>query len=460
MEGRGRRSVDLLEGKTRGMPSSLSVSTRLQRIAELARTAADMAFTSLAHHVDVEFLRQAFDRTRQDGAVGIDEQTAAEYAANLADNLQSLLHRFKSGSYQAPPVKRVYIPKADGRALRPLGIPTFEDKVLQRAVTMLLEAVYEQDFKSCSFGFRRGRSAHDALNTLWQGLMAHHGGWVLDADIQGFFENLDHGHLRRILDRRVRDGVVRRTIDKWLRAGVWENGALWHPSSGTPQGGVISPMLSNIYLHEVLDSWFEATVRPGLKGRALLVRYADDFVIGFNREDDARQVQEMLSVRLAAFGLALHPTKTRLIRFAPPSPPSGGGPRGDRRRETFDFLGFTHYWGKSRKGRWTIQRHTATSRFTRALWKVSAWCRRHRHLGVHDQHAGLCRMLLGHYQYFGITFNFAWIARFKCSVERVWHHWLCRRSQRASIPWTVMHARLSTVWALPRPRIVHRLFAT
>lgn len=259
-----------------GTPIPESVSTRLQRIAELAREDPERAFLSLAHHIDVELLREAYRRTRKSGAPGVDGRTAAQYAEDLEENLQSLLNRFRSGSYKAPPVRRAHIPKGDGQQTRPIGIPTFEDKILQRAVAMVLEAVYEQDFLDSSYGFRPNRSAHQALADLWLRLTEMGGGWVVEVDIQSFYDSLDHSQLRSFLDRRVRDGVLRRSIDKWLRAGVLEEGELSHPQAGTPQGGVISPLLSNLYLHEVLDQWFEREVQPRLQGRSWLIRYADD----------------------------------------------------------------------------------------------------------------------------------------------------------------------------------------
>jgi group II intron reverse transcriptase/maturase len=234
-----------------------------------------MVLTTLAHHIDIDFLREAYKRTRKDGATGVDGQTAEAYAACLKSNLKSLLDRFKTGTYRAPPVRRVHIPKGDGTT-RPLGIPTFEDKLLQRAVAMVLDLAYEQDFLPCSYGFRPGRSAHQALETLRDGMMEMQGGWVVELDIRRFFDTLDHSQLRRFLDQRVRDGVLRRAIDKWLKAGVLEDGSTTHPSEGTPQGGVISPMLSNIYLHEVLDLWFKREVKPRIRGEAFLIRYADD----------------------------------------------------------------------------------------------------------------------------------------------------------------------------------------
>ena len=277
-----------------------------------------MVWTTLAHHIDLELLREAYRLTRKDGATGVDGQTAQEYEENLEENLKTLLERLKSGTYQAPPVRRVYIPKGDGKKSRPIGIPTFEDKILQRAVVMVLEAVYEQDFLECSYGFRPCRSAHQALAALWQELMRVGGGFVIELDIEKFFDTLDHRHLREFLDKRVRDGVIRRVIGKWLKAGVLEGGEVQETESGTPQGGVISPLLANIFLHEVLDKWFEQEVKPRMKGSAFLVRYADDALMVFSLEKDAKRVMAVLAKRFGRFGLSLHPEKTRLVDFRRP----------------------------------------------------------------------------------------------------------------------------------------------
>ncbi len=422
-----------------GTPSPDLISTRLQRIATLANQAPGMAFTSLAHHIDIDWLREAYRRTRKDGAVGIDGQTAAAYAENLEENLQGLLDRAKSGTYRAPPVRRVHIPKGDGGQTRPIGIPTFEDKILQRAVAMVLEAVYEQDFLDCSYGFRPGRSAHQALQSLWDQTMGMGGGWIVEVDISNFFGTLDHGHLREILQQRVRDGVLLRLIGKWLNAGVLENGSYSRPDAGSPQGGVISPALSNIYLHEVLDTWFERDVKPRLKGRALLIRYADDVAIGFSCEDDARRVMEVLPKRFGKYGLALHPEKTRLIDFRRPGPgqPAGWEPG------SFDLLGFTHFWARSRKGNWVVKRKTAKSRFSRAVKAIGEWCRRYRHLPLGEQHRVLTLKLKGHYAYFGITGNAAALSRLRHEIERRWKKWLGRRSQRAGKNWEWFKAILA-----------------
>jgi group II intron reverse transcriptase/maturase len=414
-----------------------------------------MVFTTLAHHIDINFLGEAYRRTRKDGAVGVDGQTAADYAGRLEENLRSLLERFKSGEYHAPPVRRVHIPKGDGTKTRPIGIPTFEDKVLQRAVAMILEAVYEQDFMECSYGFRPARSAHQALERLWGGMMEMEGGWVLEVDIQGFFDSLDHGHLRSFLDKRVRDGVLRRAIDKWLKAGVLEQGALEQREKGTPQGGVVSPLLANVYLHEVLDTWFELEVKPRLTGRSFLVRYADDVIMVFSSENDARRVMAVLAKRFARYGLTLHPEKTRLVPFQ--RPPGGTSDGRNTGSGSFDLLGFTHHWAKSLRGSWVVRRKTAPGRFGRALNRVGEWCRVNRHLPVVVQHHHLSQKLQGHYGYFGITGNSNALGRFFFEVSRVWRRWLDRRSQRAQMTWPRFE-KLLVRYPLPPPVVVHSIY--
>jgi len=411
-----------------------------------------MVITTLAHHIDLAWMYEAYRQTRKDGAVGIDKVTAEEYSVDLDGNLESLLDRFKTGAYRAPAVRRVQIPKGDGSATRPIGIPTFEDKVLQRAVAMVLEAVYEQDFCDCSYGFRPGRSAHDALEALWKGVTELRGGWVLDLDISKFFDSLDHRKLREILDKRVRDGVIRRAIDKWLKAGVMKEGLVERPASGTPQGGVISPVLANIYLHEVLDSWFETRVKPRLRGRALMVRYADDAVLVFSDRSEAERVLKALEERCASYGLRLHPEKTRLVPFRrPPRPPGGGSPSREHRPGTFDFLGFTHCWARSRRGKWYVRRKTARDRMRRAIKAVSWWCASHRHWRVEVQHRYLSKVVIGHCRYYGITGNSVSIGRFRQEVQKAWRKWLNRRSQRAKMTWARFH-RLSKRYPLPPAR--------
>lgn len=435
----------------KGTPSSANISTKLKRIAELAKEVPQTAITTLGHCIDLEWLTEAYRRTRKAGAPGVDGLTAEEYAANLEENLRSLLDRAKSGTYRAPPVRRVHIPKGDGTETRPIGIPTFEDKVLQRSVAMVLEAIYEQEFLDCSYGFRPGRSAHQALEGLQNHAVRVAGGWVLEVDIRKFFDTVEHGQLRKILRQRVRDGVLLRLISKWLKAGVLENGAVTYPDTGTPQGGVISPLLANIYLHEVLDVWFEREVKPRLKDRAALFRYADDAVMLFSCEADARRVMKVLPKRFGKYGLTLHPDKTKLVEFRRPDQrPSKGG---NVRPGTFDLLGFKHHWGQSRKGKWVVKQRTARDRLSRALVRVGQWCRRNRHLSIEEQQRTLAQKLRGHYGYYGITGNYSALQSFLYGVTCVWRKWLNRRSQKAGMSWGRIQ-RLLQRYPLPGPRIV------
>jgi group II intron reverse transcriptase/maturase len=417
-----------------------------------------MAFTNLAHHIDNEWLHTAYALTRKDGAVGVDGQTAEDYEANLKANLQDLLNRAKSGTYVAPPVRRVHIPKAGSTTeTRPLGIPTFEDKILQRAVLMVLEPVYETDFLDVSHGFRPGRGAHGALDALWKHAMKLGGDWIVDVDLRKFFDTIDHGHLRQFLKRRVRDGVILRLIGKWLNAGVLEDGVVTTPETGTPQGGVISPLLANIVLHYVLDEWFEKEVRPRLKGAAFLIRYADDFVIGAAREDDARRIMEVLPKRMSKYGLTVHPEKTRLIRFQPPETAgSEAAGRESPSAQTFDFLGFTHYWGRSQRGGWVVKRKTAKGRLKRAFAALSAWCRGNLHCPIKEQHQKLVEKLRGHYGYYGIIGNIASLQRFLGGVRRIWQRCLSRRNRDRAMTWPAF-LRLEAHYGLPRARVVHGL---
>ena len=336
---------------------------------------------------------------------------------------------------------------------RPIGIPTFEDKVLQRAVTMLLEAVYEQSFHDFSYGFRPGRSAHQALEALRDATMEMHGGWIVEVDIRRFFDTIDHGRLREILHQRVRDGVLLRLIGKWLNAGVLEGTSLEYPDEGTPQGGVISPLLANIYLHEVLDEWFVRDVRPRLNGRATLIRYADDFVFIVKQKDDAMRILDVLPKRFGSYGLELHPDKTRLVEFARPSRDVDNddedGPG------TFDLLGFTHYWAKSRKGNDVVKRKTAKDRFRRALRRLYEWCRINRHRPVAAQHATLKKKLEGHYRYYGLPTNSPALTSLRRRVVSAWKKWLSRRSQKARLTVVAMN-KLVARYPLPDPTIGSR----
>jgi RNA-directed DNA polymerase len=431
----------------------MNVSTKQQRIAELAKQRPEMSFTSLNHYLDVDWLREAYRRLRKESAPGYDGQTVADYGQDLESNLQSLLDRAKSGTYFAPPVRRVHIPKGTGKETRPIGIPATEDKLLQRAVVMLLEPIYEQDFLDCSYGFRPGRSAHGALSALWSQCTTGGIKWILDVDISKFFDTLDKSHLRSFLQHRVRDGVITRLIGKWLKAGVLEDDVLSYPETGTPQGGSCSPLLSNVYLHYVLDLWFAQEVIPRLRGRAFMTRFADDVVMGFERQEDAERVRNVLPKRFGKYGLTIHPDKTHLVAFGRPSGPSGNKPG------TFGFLGFTHYWGKSHRGKWIIKRKTARERLNRGLKRIAKWCRRNRHRPVAEQHKELCQKLRGHFAYYGITGNSPWLQRFRQGVLKNWQKWLHRRSRSSTdMPWDRFN-RLLERYRLPPVRVVHSVYA-
>lgn len=433
-----------------GTKSSIPISTRLERIATLAKQFPGSPLTTLSHHIDIEWLREAHRRTRKDGARGIDGQSAEEYAADLEGNLQRLLERAKTGMYRAPPVRRTYIPKGNGER-RPLGIPTFEDKVLQRAVAMVLEAVYEQEFLDCSHGFRPGRSARQALDAIHQQATRTAGGWAIEIDIRKYFDTIDHRRLQEVLRQRVRDGVIVRLIGKWLNAGVMEDGALRQSDAGTPQGGVISPLLANIYLHTVLDTWFEREVLPRMRGSAKLVRYADDAVLLFSTEEDAQRVMAVLPKRFEQYGLTLHPDKTRLIAFERPDRPSRKDDDGPASPGTIDFLGFTIHWRKSPSGKWNVTMRTAKDRFRRTLVSIAKWCKANRHVPLGDQQQALNRRLRGHYNYFDRVGNRERLWTLLRRVQREWKRWLSLRSQRARLTWEAMR-RLLARYPLERPR--------
>jgi len=427
--------MEPLPGNTADAPTSDPVSTKLGRIATLAEQMPGKALFTLNPCLDRDLLLAACIRTRKDAAVGVDGETYEEFRKELFPRLDTLVNRAHDGTYRAPPVRRTYIPKG-GSSLekRPIGIPTFADKVLQRAVAMILEPIYEHDFYDGSYGFRPGRSAHQAIDDLRGWLNRHGGGWVLDADVRKYFDTIDRGHLREFLQRRVRDGVLLRLIGKWLNAGVLEEGAISYPEEGTPQGGVISPLLANIYLHYVLDEWFEEEVKPLLAGEAKLIRFADDFVLAFTNQRDAQRVFAVLKKRFAKYGLTIHPEKTRLVRF---ERPAGDDPSEDGRGkpETFDLLGFTWHWGRKRGGGWTVKTQTAANRIRRTITRIDDWCRSHRHEPIPKQRATLSRKLHGHYTYYARRGNYYSLSRVYQGVLRAWQKWLSRRSWKAYLSW-------------------------
>jgi len=425
---------------------SPTVSTQLQEIAQQARQNPEMVFTTLAHRMDVDFLREAYRRLNKKGAPGLNKVTAAYYAESLEENLEELHQRLRSGSYRAPPIKRVWIEKENGK-LRPLGIPEFEDKIVQRAVEMLLSSIYEEKFYDFSHGFRKGRSQHKALHELREQCYKQNINWMLIADITGLFDNIDHQKLLGFIRRRVNDGAILRLIGKWLNAGVMEEDRLEYPDKGTPQGGVISPLLSNIFLHYVLDEWIAKEVEPRMKGKSFIIRWADDFIIGFQLETDANRAKEVLPKRFNRFGLELHPDKTSLIKFGKPPRKATG----QQKSETFDFLGFTYYWGRSLKGHQVIKKKTARKRLTRYLKMMWNWCKENRHDPIRDQHKTLCLKLRGYYQYFGVRSNYKAIEAAYEYTEKAWRYWLSRRSHKGK----VLFETLQETFPLPKPRIVH-----
>jgi RNA-directed DNA polymerase len=424
------------------------MSPGLLKVAERAKRDPDARFNSLAHLMDEEALGRAFTRIRKGAAVGVDGTTKEEYGQRLEENLRELHERLRAKRYRHQPIRRVHIPKADGRT-RPIGISSTEDKIVQGALREVLEAVYEQDFLECSYGFRPKRSAHDALRAVHQMVSREGIAVILEADIQAFFDSIDRKKLMEKLQIRVADPSLLRLVSKCLHVGVLDGEEYREPDEGTAQGSIISPMLGNVYLHYVLDLWFERDIKPRLKGHARLIRYADDFVIGFTRQDDAVRVLEVLHKRMAKYGLALHPDKTRLIPFARPQ-------FGQSKRtgaETFDFLGFTMYWCRTRRGGWRLGMKTRKARIQRALQTLDEWCRRHRHHSLKEQHAALSRRLRGHYRYFGVNGNSRSLQEVSYRAVRTWLKWLRRRSQRGHrLSWKRFEAYLKA-HPLPPPRI-------
>jgi group II intron reverse transcriptase/maturase len=429
------------------------MSPGLLKGVERAHREPEGRFHALAHLIDMPALERAYRRQRADAAVGIDGVTKEQYGQALEVNLQDLHARLKAKRYRHQPIRRVHIPKAQGKT-RPIGISAFEDKVVQDVVREVLEAIYEQDFLGCSYGFRPGRSAHDAVRTLEQSVHRGEVRWIFEADIVSFFDSLDRTELKKMLEVRVADGSLLRLIGKCLHVGVLDGGAVVEPELGTVQGSVLSPLLGNIYLHYVLDRWFATEVKPRLRGKTTLLRYCDDFIIGFEREEDARRVRVGLEKRLGRFGLTLHPDKTRLLPFwrPPMTQQRGQGPA------TFDFVGFTFYWRRTRIGHWRMGCKTRRASLRRAKQALYDWCRRHRHQPVEAQHAALSRRLRGHFNYFGVNGNFQSLLQLVGATKRAWYKWLCRRSQRKRLTWERFTDFLRQR-PLPRPRIMVRIWS-
>ena len=424
----------------------------LDRIRTAARQNRGRPLTALWHHVyDIGRLREAYYGLNRDAAPGLDGQTWAAYGANLEANLRDLSDRLKRGAYHAQPVERVYIPKLDGRP-RPIGIPTLEDKIVQRATVEVLNAIYEGDFLGFSYGFRPGRSPHNALDAVTVGIEKRSINWVLDADIRGFFDAIDHAWLLKFVEHRIGDRRVVRHIRKWLKAGVLEEGQ-WHAQEeGTPQGGSVSPLAANIYLHYVLDLWADRWRRRFARGEVIIVRAADDFIVGFEHRDDAERFWGALRERFQQFNLELHPEKTRLIEFGRYAAERRQR-RGQGKPETFDFLGFTHICSQTRRGKFTVRRKTVAKRLRKKLQEVKATLRQRMHWPIPQQGAWLRSVLLGHYRYYGVPRNGSLLTVFRETVRRAWCRTLRRRSQRYRLTWQRMDA-LAERW-LPTPRICH-----
>lgn len=439
---------ELQEGTMTSAQTGENMSPRLLKVAERAKMDPTAQFHSLAHLIDVEALERAYHRLRKNAAVGVDGITKEEYGQALESNLRDLHGRLKAKRYRHQPIRRVHVPKAPGKT-RPIGVACIEDKVVQGATREVLEAIYEQDFLPCSYGFRPKRSPHDALRDLDRMVMREGMQWILETDVQTFFDSLDRSKLREMLRIRVQDGSLLRLIGKCLHVGVLDGEEYAEPDTGTVQGSSISPLLGNVYLHYALDLWFENEARPRLRGRARLIRFADDLVVGFERKEDAEWVLGEMTRHLAEYGLALHPDKTRILPFHRPSAKQGGG----KGPATFDFLGFTLFWRKSRRGRWVLGMKTQRARLRRAFMALNDWCRRHMHRPKKEQYAALCRQIRGHFNYFGVNGNTRSLSTLIDKVRRVWLRWLRRRSHKArALTWERL-SRYLAMFPLPAPRV-------
>jgi group II intron reverse transcriptase/maturase len=429
------------------------MSTELLKVTERAKRDPQGRILSLARLIDVAALQRAFGRIRKGAAVGVDGMTKEQYGQRLEENLERLHERLGTQRYRHQPIRRVYIPKEQGKK-RPIGISAIEDKLVQDALREVLEALYEPVFSDSSYGFRPGRSAHDALRALNQMLYRRKANWIIEADIVSYFDSIDRKKLKEMLRLRVADESFMRLVGKCLHVGILDGTEYSEPDEGTAQGSTLSPLLGNVYLHHVLDLWLETEVHPRLRGRMRLIRYCDDFVIGFEREDDARRVMAVLGKRFERYGLRLHPDKTRLFECGRPRM----GQRGGKGPTTFDFLGFTVHWRWNHQGFWALGLKTRKARQRRAITSAADWCRRHRHEPMKTQHAMLSQKLNGHYNYFGVGGNSRCLASLARQVRQIWRKWLRRRGQRTRLTWQRFKALLEA-YPLPPPRIRVNLWA-
>ncbi len=451
LEGRGEQTNVSKMGDMKTLRSLVNMSTKHIRIAELAKEDKGRKFFSIAHLLTENALYEAFESLRKDASAGVDGVTYAEYEVDVLGNIRKLHERMKKGQYRAEPLRRVYIPKEDGRQ-RPISIPSLEDKIVQTATVNLLNAIYEQDFLECSYGFRPGLGAQNALDEVGRVICTRPISTVLEADITGYFDAIVRGLLVEMIEKRVSDRAILKLIGKWINVGVLDDGRLLVAETGVGQGQVISPLLASIYLHYVLDEWFETEVKPRLKGEAYEVRYADDFILCFQYREDAERVMEVLTKRFEKYGLKLHPDKTRLMEFGREALAKSERPGGPK-PPTFDFLGFTHICKRSRRGNFTIHVRTMRKRLKRSLIRATSWCQKHRHDPVAEQQEALNRKLLGHYQYYGRPTNFRNLWGFYRSTRRIWRTWLNRRDRGRRLNW-VKFERLESRYPLLRPRIM------
>jgi group II intron reverse transcriptase/maturase len=451
MEGRSLAKGNMEEQIAPRTQSRISAPNALDRVHEAARKDRKKRFTALLHHVTIERLRDAYLALKRNAAAGVDGVTWNEYGQDLEARLQDLHARVHRGCYRAKPSRRVYIPKPDGRQ-RPLGIATLEDKVVQRAVVEVLNAIYEVDFLGFSYGFRPRRSQHHALDALATAITRKKVNWVLDADIRDFFNAIDHGWMVKFVEHRIADKRVVRLIQKWLAAGVLEDGKWTATKEGTPQGATVSPLLANVYLHYVFDLWVQQWRKQRACGEVFVVRYADDLVVGFQHETDAVRFRTELQQRLERFALALHPEKTRLIRFGRFAARDRRA-NGESKPETFDFLGFTHICGKTRAGKFLLARRTSKKRMRAKLKTIREGLLRQRHLPVQAQGQKLEAVVRGYFAYHAVPTNMHRLASFRTEVLRAWRHALRRRGQRSPVTWQRL-SRLGRRW-LPTPRVLH-----
>jgi RNA-directed DNA polymerase len=425
--------------------------TDIDRIAAQAKEDPKRQFFSIAHLITVGKLYEAFLSVRKDASAGIDGVTYEKYETNAEENIRQLHQRLVDGKYRAHPLRRVYIPKEDGKQ-RPISIPALEDKLVQKVVVELLNAIYEQDFLDCSYGFRPGRGQHQALDEVGRVLCTRPMGWVLEIDIRAYFDSIVRSVLVEMIEKRVNDGSVLRLIQKWIHVGVIDDGKLLISETGTGQGQPISPLLANIFLHHVLDRWFEDVVKPRLRGEAYEIRFADDAILCFEHKEDAEKVMSVLPKRFANYGLTLHPEKTRLIEFGRQAV-RNARQRG-KKPDTFNFLGLTHICVRSRKGKFTVHVKTIAKRLHRGLRAIADWCKQHRHDPVKEQQKALNAKLRGHYQYYGRPTNFRSLWQFYRRTRRLWREWLSRRTRGRPLTWE-RFGEILRQYPLLRPRITH-----